>query len=201
MSYRCHWAGSPSRCLAQAKDDGGRPSQGGAPGSGQDRPEGLSASPTTHDPIAKREGCCSAQWLSCELFKRLATDSGLGIARVNYHPGVCARRQCCSAQCDVERARVLLRSVDRNERRAKEHSRQIVDLVLVLDPYLRRVDVNGDQMATWTYRRSTFVTDETSALASKPILLFRKNGPVVFTKKYVKHTLFSKKEYPQGPRA
>jgi hypothetical protein len=58
--------------------------------------------------------------------------------------------------------------------------------------------VNGDQMATWTYRRLTFVTDETSALASKPLLLFRKNGPVVFTKKYVKHTLFSKKEYPPG---
>jgi hypothetical protein len=57
-----HWAGSPSRCLAQAKDDGGRPSQGGARGSGQDRPQDLSASPTTHDPIAKREGCCSAQW-------------------------------------------------------------------------------------------------------------------------------------------
>ena len=52
-------------------------------------------------------------------------------------------------------------------------------------------------MATWTYRRLTFVTDETSALASKPLLLFR-NGPVVFTKKYVKHTLFSKKEYKPG---
>jgi hypothetical protein len=53
-------------------------------------------------------------------------------------------------------------------------------------------------MATWTYKRSTFVTNETSALASKPLLLFRKNGPVVFTKNYVKHTLFSKKEYPPG---
>ena len=62
------------------------------------------------------------------------------------------------------------------------------------------VDVNGDQMATWTYRRSTFVTNETSALASKPLLLFRKNGPVVFTKKYVKHTLFSKKEYSEAKK-
>jgi hypothetical protein len=92
---------------------------------------------------------------------------------------------------------VLLRLVDRNERRAKEHSRQIVDLVLILDPHLRRVDVNGDQMAAW-YRRSTFVTDETSVLASKPLLLFKKEGPIVFTKKYVKHTLFSKKEYKPG---
>ena len=56
----------------------------------------------------------------------------------------------------------------------------------------------GDQMATWTYQRRTVKTEKTSALASKPLLLFRKNGPVVFTKKYVKHTLFSKKEYPPG---
>jgi hypothetical protein len=58
--------------------------------------------------------------------------------------------------------------------------------------------VNGDQMATWTYRRLTVATEETSKLASKPLLLFRKDGPVVFTKKYVKHTLFSKKEYSPG---
>jgi hypothetical protein len=58
--------------------------------------------------------------------------------------------------------------------------------------------VNGDQMATWTYRRLTVATEETSKLASKPLLLFRKDGPVVFTKKYVKHTLFSKKEYKPG---
>ena len=58
--------------------------------------------------------------------------------------------------------------------------------------------MNGDQMATWTYQRRTVKTEKTSALASKPLLLFRKNGPVVFTKKYVKHTLFSKKEYPPG---
>lgn len=31
-----------------------------------------------------------------------------------------------------------------------------------------------------------------------PTLLFKEKGPVVFTKDYVKHTLFSKKEYPQG---
>jgi hypothetical protein len=53
-------------------------------------------------------------------------------------------------------------------------------------------------MATWTYQRRTVETEKTSALASKPELLFRKNGPVVFTKKYVKHTLFSKKEYQPG---
>jgi hypothetical protein len=53
-------------------------------------------------------------------------------------------------------------------------------------------------MAKWTYRRSTLETDETSVLACKPPLLFRKNGPVVFTKKYVKQTLFSKKEYQPG---
>jgi hypothetical protein len=53
-------------------------------------------------------------------------------------------------------------------------------------------------MATWTYQRRTLATEKTSALASKPKLLFRKNGPVVFTKKYVKHTLFSKKEYQPG---
>jgi hypothetical protein len=45
-------------------------------------------------------------------------------------------------------------------------------------------------MARWSYRRLTFVTDETSVLASKPLLLFRKDGPVVFTKKYVKHPTF-----------
>src|SRR5215211_6792989 len=55
-----------------------------------------------------------------------------------------------------------------------------------------------DQMATWTYKRATVTTEKTSALACKPELLFRKNGPVVFTKKYVKHTLLSKKTYGQG---
>ena len=44
----------------------------------------------------------------------------------------------------------------------------------------------------------TVATEETSVLACKPSLLFRKDGPVVFTKKYVKHTLFSKKEYKPG---
>ena len=58
----------------------------------------------------------------------------------------------------------------------------------------------GDQMAkwTWTYQRRNVATEETSVLACKPSLLFRKDGPVVFTKKYVKHTLFSKKEYNPG---
>ena len=31
-----------------------------------------------------------------------------------------------------------------------------------------------------------------------PPLLFEKNGPVVFTKEYVKHTLLSKKKFTQG---
>jgi hypothetical protein len=58
----------------------------------------------------------------------------------------------------------------------------------------------GDQMAkwTWTYQRRNVATEETSVLACKPSLLFRKDGRVVFTKKYVKHTLFSKKEYNPG---
>ena len=76
--------------------------------------------------------------------------------------------------------------------------RQNVDLVLVLDPTLAAVDANGDQMATWTYKRATITAADASVLASKPQLLFRTNGPVVFTKDYVKHRLFSKKTYSQG---
>jgi hypothetical protein len=53
-------------------------------------------------------------------------------------------------------------------------------------------------MATWTYRRSSLTAANASVLASKPTLLFRKNGPIVFTKNYVKHRLFSKKTYAQG---
>jgi hypothetical protein len=53
-------------------------------------------------------------------------------------------------------------------------------------------------MATWTYKRASVATEKTSVLASKPELLFRKHGPVVFTKNYVKETLFSKKTYVQG---
>jgi len=68
----------------------------------------------------------------------------------------------------------------------------MIDLVLVWDP-LAAVDVNGNQMATWSYKRASLTASDTSALASKPELLFRPNGPVVFTKNYVKETLFSKK--------
>ena len=53
-------------------------------------------------------------------------------------------------------------------------------------------------MATWSYKRASLTASDTSALASKPELLLRPNGPVVFTKNYVKETLFSKKKYPQG---
>ena len=67
-----------------------------------------------------------------------------------------------------------------------------------MDPILAAVDANGDQMATWTYRRSSITAADASVLASKPQLLFRKNDPVVFTKTYVKHRLFPKKTYPQG---
>ena len=56
----------------------------------------------------------------------------------------------------------------------------------------------GLQMATWTYKRASVTAEDASVLASKPLLLFRKNGPVVFTKEYVKHRLFSKKTYSQG---
>ena len=37
-------------------------------------------------------------------------------------------------------------------------------------------------MATWTYRRSSLTAADASVLASRPTLLFRKNGPIVFTK-------------------
>jgi hypothetical protein len=53
-------------------------------------------------------------------------------------------------------------------------------------------------MATWTYKRASVETSDTSVLACKPTLLFRKHGPVVFTKNYVKETLLSKKKYVQG---
>ena len=43
----------------------------------------------------------------------------------------------------------------------------------------------------WTFRRS-------SLTEMGPELLFRVNGSVVFTRDYVKHTLFSKKPYGQG---
>jgi hypothetical protein len=56
----------------------------------------------------------------------------------------------------------------------------------------------GNQMATWSYKRASLTAPDASVLASKPTLLFRTNGPIVFTKNYVKHGLFSKKTYPQG---
>ena len=53
-------------------------------------------------------------------------------------------------------------------------------------------------MAKWSYERGGVETSETSALACSPTLLFRKHGPVVFTKNYVKETLLSEKKYVQG---
>ena len=50
-------------------------------------------------PECKRVGCCSAQWLSCELFKRRATDSWVR-DRAGQPP---PRRMCAST--------MLLRSV------------------------------------------------------------------------------------------
>jgi hypothetical protein len=53
-------------------------------------------------------------------------------------------------------------------------------------------------MATWSYKRASVEGPHTSVLASKRTLLFRKHGPVVFTKNYTEHRLFSKKVYVQG---
>jgi hypothetical protein len=74
----------------------------------------------------------------------------------------------------------------------------MVDLVLGCGFTLTAADVNEDQMATWTYQRRTVATEKTSVVTSKPPLLFRKHGPVVFTKDYVKQRLFSSKKYVQG---
>jgi hypothetical protein len=50
----------------------------------------------------------------------------------------------------------------------------------------------GVQMASrWAFRRSKL--DDLD-----PELLFRLNGDIVFTKDYVKHTLFTKKPHPHG---
>jgi hypothetical protein len=92
----------------------------------------------------------------------------------------------------------ILRRAARIQRHAGIEPGQIADLVLSFGFTPAAVDVNGDQMATWTYQRRTLTTEKTSVVTSKPPLLFRKDGPVVFTKNYVKHTLLSKKEYPQG---
>jgi hypothetical protein len=43
--------------------------------------------------------------------------------------------------------------------------RQMIDLVLVWDP-LAAVDVNGNQMATWSYKRASLTASDTSVLAS-----------------------------------
>jgi hypothetical protein len=42
----------------------------------------------------------------------------------------------------------------------------MIDLVLVWDP-LAAVDVNGNQMATWSYKRGSLTASDTSALASE----------------------------------
>jgi hypothetical protein len=50
----------------------------------------------------------------------------------------------------------------------------------------------GVQMASrWAFRRSRLKDGD-------PELLFRLNGDIVFTKDYVKHTLFTKKPYGHG---
>jgi len=46
-------------------------------------------------------------------------------------------------------------------------------------------------MARWSYRRPQL------ARVEGPTSL-EEDGPVIFTKRYVKHTLLSKKEYPPG---
>jgi hypothetical protein len=69
-------------------------------------------------------------------------------------------------------------------------------LVLGLEATLRAVDMNEDQMAR---ARGYLKTTETPA--RKVRVLFAENETVVFTRKYVKHTLLSKKEYGQGQGA
>jgi len=41
----------------------------------------------------------------------------------------------------------------------------MIDLVLVWDPRAA-VDVNGNQMATWSYKRASLTASDTSVLAS-----------------------------------
>src|SRR5512133_2469617 len=68
----------------------------------------------------------------------------------------------------------------------------MVDLVLALVFTLAAVHAMGVQMASrWAFRRSRLKDGD-------PELLFRLNGDVVFTRDYVKHTLFTKKPYGHG---
>jgi hypothetical protein len=71
-----------------------------------------------------------------------------------------------------------------------------VGLVLGLEATLWAVDINEDQMARV---RGYLKTTETPA--RKVRVLFAENETVVFTRKYVKHTLLSKKTYGQGQGA
>jgi len=65
-------------------------------------------------------------------------------------------------------------------------------LVLGLEATLWAVDVNEDQMAR---ARDYLVTRNPTRRVR---VLFADNQTVVFTRKYVKHSLLSKEEYPQG---
>jgi hypothetical protein len=68
----------------------------------------------------------------------------------------------------------------------------MVDRVLALVFTLATADVMGVQMASrWAFRRSRLNDLD-------PELLFRLNGDIVFTRDYVKHTLFSKKPHSHG---
>lgn len=65
-------------------------------------------------------------------------------------------------------------------------------LGLSLHPTFWAVDADGDQMAR---ARDYLVTRNPTRRVR---VLFAENETIVFTRKYVKHTLLSKKTYPQG---
>ena len=97
----------------------------------------------------------------------------------------------------MERARVLLRSVDRNERRTEEHSRQIVDLVLILDPDLRaaaRRDGIKMPHGTGVTPLATYENERSRVEAQTPQ---NKEGSLHSRKICQTHSIF-KEEYKPG---
>jgi hypothetical protein len=121
----------------------------------------------------------------------------VAVAVYGFFPGVVLRFILLAfRRSDPRRAEILaeLRAVARWERPfwVAEQAEVALFEGLLERIKSRLFGVNGD------YRRVSVATEETSVLASKPILLFRKNGPVVFTGQYVEHNLHSKKEYLPG---
>jgi hypothetical protein len=69
----------------------------------------------------------------------------------------------------------------------------MVDFALILDSDTRGSRRKlGGQMAE---RGPDYIR---KAKSDEKVLVLKENGNVVFTKPYTKHTLFSKKDYPQG---